>query len=145
MHKPAQVELQLDRPQLPYSETLGPTTAGGSPARYRRRQPNPIRKGPLQWEINESLFCVASLYNVSLTWSGQWIPQAWDSPYVRYMSYIVVYTKCHLLSKGREKCSFRDNKFSLRVKMWLLKKSKVANSCCCTTFHFISLLIHLTM
>ena len=46
MHKPAQVELQLDRPQLPYSETLGPTTAGGSPARYRRRQPNPIRKGP---------------------------------------------------------------------------------------------------
>ena len=46
MHKPAQVELQLDRPQLPYSETLGPTIVGGSPARYRRRQPNPIRKGP---------------------------------------------------------------------------------------------------
>ena len=46
MHKPAQVELQLDRPQLPYSETLGPTTAEGSPACYRRRQPNPIRKGP---------------------------------------------------------------------------------------------------
>ena len=39
MHKPAQVELQLDRPQLPYSETLvpiiaeaaQPITAGGSP------------------------------------------------------------------------------------------------------------------
>ena len=46
MHKLAQVELQLDRPQLSYSETLGPTIAGGSPARYRRRQPNPIRKGP---------------------------------------------------------------------------------------------------
>ena len=46
MHKPAQVELQLDRPQLPYSETLGPIIAGGSPARYCRRQPNPTRKGP---------------------------------------------------------------------------------------------------
>ena len=45
MHKPAQVELQLDRPQLPYSETLGPIIAGGSPAHYRRRQPNPTRKG----------------------------------------------------------------------------------------------------
>ena len=32
MHKPAQVELQLDRPQLPYSETLGPIIARGSPA-----------------------------------------------------------------------------------------------------------------
>ena len=31
MHKPAQVELQLDRPQLPYSETLGPIIAGGIP------------------------------------------------------------------------------------------------------------------
>ena len=31
MHKPAQVELQLDRPQLPYSETLGPIIAEGSP------------------------------------------------------------------------------------------------------------------
>ena len=40
MHKPAQVELQLDRLQLPYSETLGPITAGGSLAHYRRRQPN---------------------------------------------------------------------------------------------------------
>ena len=52
MYKPAQVELQLDRPQLPYSETLGPTIAGGSPAHYRRRQPNPIRKGPhrLSWD-----------------------------------------------------------------------------------------------
>ena len=46
MHKPAQVELQLDRPQLPYSETQGPIIAGGSPAHYRRRQPNPTRKGP---------------------------------------------------------------------------------------------------
>ena len=46
MHKLAQVELQLDRPQLPYSETLWPTIAGGSPACYHRRQPNPIRKGP---------------------------------------------------------------------------------------------------
>ena len=41
MHKPAQVELQLDRPQLPYSEIFGPITAGGSPAHYRRRQPEP--------------------------------------------------------------------------------------------------------
>ena len=46
MHKPAQVELQLDRSQLPCSETLGSTIAGGSPAHYRRRQPNPTRKGP---------------------------------------------------------------------------------------------------
>ena len=46
MHKPAQVELQLDRPQLPYLEILGPIIAGGSPARYSRRQPNPIKKGP---------------------------------------------------------------------------------------------------
>ena len=46
MHKPAQVELQLDRPQLPYSETLGPIIAGGNPASYRRRQLNPTRKGP---------------------------------------------------------------------------------------------------
>ena len=46
MHKPDQVELQLDRPQLLYSETLGPITAGGSPARYRRKQPNPAKKGP---------------------------------------------------------------------------------------------------
>ena len=46
MHKPAQVELQLDRPQLLYSETLGPITGGGSPARYHRRQPNPAKKGP---------------------------------------------------------------------------------------------------
>ena len=36
----------MDRPQLPYSKTLGPIIAGGSPAHYRRRQPNPTRKGP---------------------------------------------------------------------------------------------------
>ena len=48
MHKPAQVELQLDRPQLPYSKILGPT--GGSPAHYRRRQPNPTRKGPYKYQ-----------------------------------------------------------------------------------------------
>ena len=46
MHKSAQVELQLDRSQLPYSEILGPIIAGGSPAHYRRRQPNPTKKGP---------------------------------------------------------------------------------------------------
>ena len=46
MHKPAQIELQLDRPQLPYSEILGPIIAGGSPAHYRRRQPNLTKKGP---------------------------------------------------------------------------------------------------
>ena len=46
MHKPAQVELQLDRPQLPYSEILGPIIVGGSPAHYRWRQPNPTKKGP---------------------------------------------------------------------------------------------------
>ena len=46
MHKPAQVELQLDRPQLPYSEILGPIIAGGSPAHYHKRQHNPTKKGP---------------------------------------------------------------------------------------------------
>ena len=46
MHKPDQIELQLDRPQLPYSEILGPIIAGGSPAHYRRRQPNPTKKDP---------------------------------------------------------------------------------------------------
>ena len=46
MHKPAQVELQLDRPQLLYLEILGPIIAGGSSAHYRRRQPNPTKKGP---------------------------------------------------------------------------------------------------
>ena len=45
MHKPAQVELQLDRPQLPYSKILEPIIAGGSPAHYCRRQPNPTKKG----------------------------------------------------------------------------------------------------
>ena len=48
MHKLAQVELQLDRPQLPYLEILGPIVAGGTPAHYRRRQPNPTKKRPLQ-------------------------------------------------------------------------------------------------
>ena len=46
MHKPAQVELQLDQPQLPYSEIIGPIIAGGSPTHYRRRQSNPTKKGP---------------------------------------------------------------------------------------------------
>ena len=46
MHKPAQIELQLDWSQLPYSEILGHIIAGGSPAHYRRRQPNPTKKGP---------------------------------------------------------------------------------------------------
>ena len=47
VHKPAQIELQLDQPQLPYSEILGPIIAGGSPAHYRRMQPNPTKKkGP---------------------------------------------------------------------------------------------------
>ena len=45
VHKSAQVELQLDRPQLPYSEILGPIIAGGSPTHYRRRQLNPTKKG----------------------------------------------------------------------------------------------------
>ena len=48
MHKPAQVELQLDLPQLPYLEILGLIIAGGSPIHYRRRQPNPTKKRPLQ-------------------------------------------------------------------------------------------------
>ena len=60
MHKPAQVELQLDQPQLLYSEILGPIIAGGSPAHYRRRQPNPTKKGPYiklatplgSWEVD---------------------------------------------------------------------------------------------
>ena len=45
-HKPDQVELQLDWSQLPYSEILWPIIAEGSPAYYRRRQPNPTKKGP---------------------------------------------------------------------------------------------------
>ena len=43
VHKPAQVELQLDRPQLPYSENIR--------AHYRRRQPSPTHnthKRPIQ-------------------------------------------------------------------------------------------------
>ena len=55
MHKPAQVELQLDRPQLPYSEILGPIIAGGSPTHYRRRQPNPTKKGPYNYIRLQSL------------------------------------------------------------------------------------------
>ena len=45
-HKPDQVELQLDRSQLPCSEILWPIIAGVSPAHYCRRQPNPTKKGP---------------------------------------------------------------------------------------------------
>ena len=41
VHKPAQVELQLDRPQLPYSETFGPITAGGSPAQCTLHKKGP--------------------------------------------------------------------------------------------------------
>ena len=62
MHKPAQVELQLDWPQLPYSETLGPITVGGSPAHYRKRQPNIpyTKKAP-------TLICCDSLLEVAIT------------------------------------------------------------------------------
>ena len=41
MHKPAQVELQLDWRQLPYSETFEPITAGGSPAQRTIRKKGP--------------------------------------------------------------------------------------------------------
>ena len=58
VHKPTQVELQLDRPQLPYLEILGPIIAGGSPAHYCRRQPNPTRKGP-----HKDQFMLLKLYN----------------------------------------------------------------------------------
>ena len=47
VHKPAQVELQLDRPQLPYSETFEPITAGGSPAQHTIH-----KKGPYSYIIN---------------------------------------------------------------------------------------------
>ena len=49
MHKLAQVELQLDWSQLPYSETFGPTTAGGSPAQ------STIRKKDLYIKLATSL------------------------------------------------------------------------------------------
>ena len=55
MHKPVQVELQLDWPQLPYSETLGPITAGGSPAQRIIRKKGPYIKlaTPLgSWEAD---------------------------------------------------------------------------------------------
>ena len=42
MHKPAQVELQLDQSQLPYSETFRPITAGGNPAQ-RNTQKRPLQ------------------------------------------------------------------------------------------------------
>ena len=44
MHKSAQVELQLDWPQLPYSEILGPIIVGGSPI--------PPKKGPLHYFLS---------------------------------------------------------------------------------------------
>ena len=73
MHKPAQVELQLDRPQLPYSETLGPIVAGGSPAHCRRRQPNPTRKGPHTCQFFVALiiglFCLLGFYKWPSTFS----------------------------------------------------------------------------
>ena len=50
----------MDWPQLPYSETLGPIIAGGSPAHYRRRQPNPTRKGPHTEEDQEKTAFVTS-------------------------------------------------------------------------------------
>ena len=43
VHKPAQVELQLDRPQLPYSEIFGPITAGGSPAQCTIHKKRPLQ------------------------------------------------------------------------------------------------------
>ena len=95
MHKPAQVELQLDRPQLPYSEILGPVTAGGSPARYRRRQPNPIRKDPHKRKFGKrnlrrwwcelifvsfegfwSLFCESMMNNDEIRGVEVWV--LWD-------------------------------------------------------------------
>ena len=51
MHKPAQVELQLDRPQLSYSEILGLIITRGSPAHYHRRQLNLTKKGPTMVNI----------------------------------------------------------------------------------------------
>ena len=55
MHKPVQVEFQLDRPQLPYSEKSGPITAGGSPAQRTIRTKGPYIKlaTPLgSWEAD---------------------------------------------------------------------------------------------
>ena len=56
MHKLVQVELQLDRLQLPYLEIIGSITTGGSPAHYRRRQPNisyHTKKAPtLNWRLH---------------------------------------------------------------------------------------------
>ena len=55
MHKPAQVELQLDRPQLHYSEIFGPITAGGSPTHHRKRQPNTpyTKKAPTPFKLKK--------------------------------------------------------------------------------------------
>ena len=76
MHKPAQVELQLDRSQLPYSEILGPIIAGGNPAHYRRRQPNPTKKGPYIRIVLNFLLCISfgiikmplSIFTVNLSY-----------------------------------------------------------------------------
>ena len=54
MHKPAQVELQLDWSQLPYSETFGPITAEGSPAQRTTR-----KKGP---HNGINLFIISSIF-----------------------------------------------------------------------------------
>ena len=55
-HKPDQIELQLNRSQLPYSEIPRPIITGGSPAHYRRRQPNPTKKRPLHYSYCELHF-----------------------------------------------------------------------------------------
>ena len=55
MHKPAQVELQLDRSQLPYSETFGPITAGGSPAQHTYTKKAPTLNWRLHWGVGKQI------------------------------------------------------------------------------------------
>ena len=44
MYKPTQVELQLDWPQLPYSETFEPITAGGNLAQHTIHKKGPYSR-----------------------------------------------------------------------------------------------------
>ena len=64
MHKLAQVELQLDRPQLPYSEIFVPITAGGSPIQHIQKRPlqELLRKSLIYLEIIPGLASITSAF-----------------------------------------------------------------------------------
>ena len=68
MHKPAQVELQLDRSQLPYLETFGPITVGGSPA-----QRTICKKGPYIVQSQGLVPRCLDLSSLEILLIGSWI------------------------------------------------------------------------